>query len=47
MLQEYFDILLSINNEPLDLSTALSNTSRNLVRAARAVGDLLALKAQI
>jgi glycerate kinase len=45
-LHEYFDVLLSINNEPLDLSTALRNTSRNLVRTARVVGDLLALKAE-
>jgi glycerate kinase len=42
-LQEYFDILLSINNEATKLSEALLNTRSNLFRTAKAIGDLLAL----
>jgi glycerate kinase len=43
-LQEYFDILLAINNEPVEIANALKNTSINIVRTAKALGDLLALK---
>jgi glycerate kinase len=42
-LQEYFDILLSINNEATKLSEALLHTRSNLFRTAKAIGDLLAL----
>jgi glycerate 2-kinase len=42
-LQEYFDILLPINNELMDIADALQNTRANLIRTARAVGDMLTL----
>ena len=43
-LQQYFDILFSINNEPLDIADAMRNTEKNLVRAGKELGELLALK---
>ncbi|HEY4195663.1 MAG TPA: glycerate kinase [Mucilaginibacter sp.] len=43
-LQHYFDVLLSINNEIVDIATAIANTGENLIRTAKDVGDLLALK---
>ena len=43
-LQRYFDVLIAINNEPVDVTTAMENTMKNLVRTAKAVGDLLAVK---
>lgn len=43
-LQEYFDVLLSIGNEPCDLSTALKSTKQNLIRTAQEIGNLLSIK---
>jgi glycerate kinase len=43
-LLEYFNILLAIGNEPVDIETALKQTGKNLLRTARALGDLLAMK---
>jgi glycerate kinase len=43
-LQHYFDVLVSINNEPAKLSDALLNTKANLIRTARSIGDLLSLQ---
>jgi glycerate kinase len=43
-LQQYFDVLVAINNEPTDLTTAMKNTRENLIRTAREVGDLMAVK---
>ncbi len=43
-LGQYFDVLISINNEPLDLATAMKNTQRNLVRTATTIGNLVAIK---
>ena len=43
-LQQYFDVLLSINNEPAELAEAMKNTEKNLVRTAMAVGNMMALK---
>ncbi len=43
-LREYFDILLAINNEPTDMATAMDNTTKNLIRTAKAIGDMLAIK---
>lgn len=40
---EYFDVLLSIGNEPATLADALKNTHDNLVRTSREIGNLLAL----
>ena len=42
-LQQYFDVLLSINNEPTEITEAMKNTERNLVRSAKTIGDLLYL----
>ena len=42
-LQQYFDLLLPINNEPVELSKALLHTRNNLIRTAKVIGDLLAL----
>lgn len=38
-----FNILLSINNEATDLSTAMQYTYENLVRTSRSLGDILAI----
>jgi glycerate 2-kinase len=43
-LNQYFDVLLSINNEPTELSVALLNTKANLVRTATEAGNLLSLR---
>lgn len=42
-LQEYFDVLQPIGNEPADLPAALMHTMENLVRTSRGIGNLLAL----
>jgi glycerate kinase len=42
-LHQYFDVLLSINNEPTDVMVAISNTETNLIRTATIIGDLIAL----
>jgi glycerate kinase len=44
-LQKYFDVLLSISNEP-DLETAMRCTKENLIRTAKAIGNLLALNVE-
>ena len=41
-LQKYFDVLLSINNEPGDLAEAIGNTEKNLMRTASIIGNILA-----
>jgi glycerate kinase len=41
-LEQYFDVLLSINKEPVDLAAALSQTYQNLKTTAKDIGDLLA-----
>jgi glycerate kinase len=41
-LQKYFDVLLSINNEPGDLAEAMGNTEKNLMRTASIIGNILA-----
>jgi glycerate 2-kinase len=40
-LNDYFDVLMSINHEPMEVSLAMLQTRGNLVRTARAVGNLL------
>ena len=45
-LQKYFDVLLPISHQSLDLPTALAATERNLVRTATELGNLLALNQQ-
>ena len=41
-LQKYFDRLLSINQEFIDMPTALANTEKNLIETAQGLGDLIA-----
>lgn len=38
-MENYFDELICINNEPIDIIVALKNTRQNLVDAARMIGD--------
>ena len=45
-LQKYFDVLLSINPGPFETRTALLHTRDNLVRTAKAIGNLLAIQVQ-
>jgi len=40
-MNKYFDVLLSINNEPADITTAMENTERNLIRTGKAISDML------
>ena len=42
-LQKYFDMLLAIGHQPLDLPSALASTAGNLVRTAGELGNLLAI----
>ena len=42
-LQQYFDVLLSIGNQPSDLPAAFAATEANLIRTSKALGDLLSL----
>jgi glycerate kinase len=41
-LEQYFDVLLSINKEETELSHALTQTRQNLKRTSKNIGDLLA-----
>jgi glycerate kinase len=38
-LQQYFDVLMSINNEPVDIAEAMRNTEKNLIETAKILGD--------
>lgn len=42
LLDEYFDVLLSIGHAPTNMPTAICHTAANLTRTATAVGNLLA-----
>jgi glycerate kinase len=42
-LNEYFNVLLAIGNEPADLSTAMKFTADNLVRTGMIIGNMLAI----
>lgn len=42
-LQQYFDVLISINNEAVELPIAMANTQQNLIRTGREIGNLLAI----
>jgi glycerate kinase len=42
-LQQYFDVLISINNEAVELPIAMANTQQNLIRTATIIGNLIAL----
>jgi len=41
-LKKYFDRLLTINREFIDMPTALANTEKNLIETAQGLGDLIA-----
>jgi len=43
-LRKYFDVLLAIGNEPTELADAMQLTKVNLIRTAKEVGNLIALK---
>lgn len=43
-LDAYFDVLLTINNEPTDMQAALLATNDNLTRCAKQLGNLLAIE---
>jgi len=43
-LNQYFDVLLSINNEPVNFELAIINTSLNIKRTAFAIGNMLTLQ---
>ena len=43
-LQEYFDVLLPIGNEPSELAAALQATASNLQRTAMELGNMLAIR---
>ena len=40
-LQQYFDVLLSINNEATDINTAMQHTEINLIRTGAIIGRLM------
>jgi glycerate kinase len=42
-LQKYFDVMMPINNEITTIEEAIKNTSRNLIRTARTIGDFLSV----
>ncbi|MEO6188903.1 MAG: glycerate kinase, partial [Ginsengibacter sp.] len=41
-LMKYFDVLMSINEEPFNLETALMKTESNLVATSTKIGDMIA-----
>ncbi len=43
VLYDYFDVLLPIGNEPVDIKKALASTYENLVRTAQQVGKMLSI----
>lgn len=43
-MHPYFDVLLPISNEAMDISTALQHTYENLVRTGKMLGNLLAIR---
>lgn len=43
LLNKYFNVLVAIGNEPMNIENAMATTKQNLVRCACSVGDLLAL----
>jgi glycerate 2-kinase len=45
-LQQYFDVLIAIGNEPSDLASALKTSKQNIIRTAREIGTLLSLKSR-
>ncbi len=44
LLNEFFDALLPISHEPVDMPTAIAHTKENLIRTAKMLGNILALR---
>ncbi|WP_411274353.1 glycerate kinase [Daejeonella sp.] len=42
-LNEYFQVLIPLSNEPSDLETAISHTRSNLIRTGRMLGNLFSI----
>jgi glycerate kinase len=42
-LQQFFDALIPIGHQPMDMPAALAFTKNNLIRTSREIGNLLAL----
>lgn len=42
-LEKYFDVLLAIGNEPVDLLNAIKNTQSNLIRTGSTLGKMLSM----
>ena len=42
-LNEYFNVLMAIGNEPSDIETALVRTEENLIRTAKGIGEMLCI----
>jgi glycerate kinase len=45
-LNEYFNVLMAIGNEPSDIATALARTEENLIRTAKNIGEMLSIGAK-
>jgi glycerate kinase len=41
-LEKYFDVLMAIENEPMDLAVSIQLSAQNLVRVSHQIGNLLA-----
>ncbi len=46
LLNQYFDVLIPIANEPLTFAQAIPKTSQNLMRTGTAIGNMLALNSK-
>jgi glycerate kinase len=46
-LRKYFDVLLSIGQQPAELAIALTNTAENLTRTSCEIGNILAVSVKI
>ena len=43
-LNEYFQVLIALGNEPIDLETAIKDTRSNLIRTGRMLGNLFSIR---
>jgi len=43
-LQKYFKVLIAINNESYEITTAIKNTKDNLIRIGKEIGNLLSIQ---
>ncbi len=44
VLDEYFQVLIALGNEPIDLETAIKDTRSNLIRTGRMLGNLFSIR---